>query len=126
MLSKSTKYALRALLCLAHHPPEILVRVDQLSEQARVPGPYLSKLIKILAEKGIVETRRGLTGGVKLTRKKELSFFDVCKALEDPIVNQECFISNAACNKGLPCAFHGRWGAIREETMKFLQDSKVK
>ena len=125
MLSNSSKYALRALKCLAEQAPDKYLRVEQLSELADVPGPYLSKLIKTLSEKGLVETRRGLTGGVRFPQKRSISFYDICAALEDPVTAQGCFISNGACSKNHPCEFHQRWSKVREQYMALLRKTLI-
>ncbi len=128
MLSASSKYALRALLCLAKYQDnsETFMRVDVLSEEAGVPAPYLSKIIKILARKDIVETRRGLTGGVRLgANKKKITFFDICEALDEPIINEECLLSKKACNANAPCPLHHEWKKNREGIYKFLKRAKI-
>ncbi|RIL09910.1 MAG: hypothetical protein DCC75_05505 [Proteobacteria bacterium] len=127
MLSLSSKYALRALRSLAQMDPECFVRVDILSRKADVPGPYLSKVIKVLARKDIVETRRGLTGGVRLSRRgSTATFYDVCEALQDPIVHQPCILSKSACRAAAPCHLHNQWSKVRGRISKFLKGAKIK
>lgn len=126
MISSSSKYALKALLSLAQAEAGEFHRVEDLSRKAGVPGPYLSKLLKQLVKKGLVISRRGIQGGVQLNPKlKKLTFFEVCDALEDPIINKYCFLSKTSCNSSSPCPLHSRWGAIREGLHKFLKESRV-
>lgn len=126
MLELSTKYALKALLHLANETDGQYILVKELSEKANVPGPYLSKIIKQLALKEIVETRRGMSGGVRLPKKKkQISFYDVCVALDDPVVSQGCFLTKHACNSANPCVMHSHWSRIKRELAKFLQSSYI-
>ena len=125
MLALSTKYALKALLFLAQHNREEFMQVKALSEEAEVPGPYLSKIIKQLSAKQLVETRRGISGGVRLPKKLRLSFYDVCVALDDPIVSQGCFLTKHPCNSRKPCMMHPHWSRIKGEVAKFLQNSRI-
>lgn len=126
MLSLSSKYALRALMCLARDRKQDFTPVDMLSKKADVPGPYLSKLVKTLAQKKLVQTRRGLTGGVRLSPKiKSLSFYDVCVALEDPVVNQSCVLSRKLCGGRTPCALHREWAKTRERILRFLKNARI-
>lgn len=122
----SSKYALRALQSLATESREKFVRVEWLSRKAGVPGPYLSKIMKLLAKRGIVESRRGLTGGVRIApNRKPISFYEVCEALEDPVVHQKCIISKSACNAGSPCARHEEWQKVRARITAFLRKATL-
>ncbi len=127
MLTASSKYALRALICLAKCPDDgAFIRVDQLSKEAEIPAPYLSKIMKILSQKELVETRRGLTGGVRLKRqKKAISFFDVCEALNEPIVSEVCLLSKTSCEEKNPCPLHREWKKNREQVHRFLKKARI-
>ncbi len=124
MLSLSSKYAIRALLYMAKHPEEGFMRVDQLSAKAKVPGPYLSKIMKKLAQNKIIESRRGLTGGVKL-EKSGVSFYDICLIMNDPVVSQSCILSKHGCNSAKPCAMHNKWGKLRDQQQRFLKNARI-
>lgn len=126
MLSLSSKYALRALRVLAEEDPEKFFRVEFLARKCGAPGPYLSKVMKTLARRNIVESRRGLTGGVRLKRsKKPLSFYDVCEALEDPIVHQRCILSRGACSGDAPCSMHYEWQKAKGRLISFLKEAQI-
>ncbi|MBN8549340.1 MAG: Rrf2 family transcriptional regulator [Deltaproteobacteria bacterium] len=126
MLALSTKYALKALLFLARNQSEEFMLVRALSEEAEVPGPYLSKIIKQLAAKQLVETRRGILGGVRFPKNRpSITFYDVCVALDDPIVSQGCFLTKHPCTTRSPCVMHSHWTRIKSEVAKFLQESKI-
>ena len=124
MITNSTKYALKALLYLAAESDGDYMQVEQLSKCTGVPGPYLSKLIKELAQQGIVKTKRGALGGVRL-KKKDMSLLEICKALGDPIVDADCFLNATACDNEAPCPFHNEWGDLRGRFLKFLGRSTL-
>lgn len=125
MLSLSTKYALKALMCLAKSAKGDFVQVVDLSVEADVPGPYLSKIMKQLAIKGIVESRRGKNGGVRYSNKANYTFYDICVALDDPIVTQGCFLNKSQCNSGNPCRAHSGWSKLKKDITRFLQESRI-
>ena len=126
MLATTTKYALRALLYLAGHGQGEFIQIKNLSEQAGVPGPYLAKIIKTLAAKDLVETKKGYAGGVRLELDPgSITFLDVCRALDDPIVSEACLISKSKCRNIAPCAIHEKWGPLRDRIHSFLLEMKV-
>ncbi len=127
MLELSTKYAIKALLHLARFEKDQYVPVKTLSQTAKIPGPYLSKIIKILASKKIVETKRGAFGGVRLpSLKKNISYLDICKALNDPLLNQNCFFSKYPCNSKAPCLMHKHWLEMKEQMNIFLHEKQIR
>lgn len=127
MLSTSSKYAIRALIYLRENGSGEFVSIETLSAETDVPRPYFAKLMKTLAQRGLIETKKGLNGGARLTTgRKKLTFLDVCEALDDPIVRDTCFLSKGACGGPSPCAMHHRWGALRGKMRRFLEQHEIK
>ena len=124
VISSSSKYAIRALLCLAAEEDRDFVPVEVLAEEADVPSAFLSKIIQALAAEGLLETRRGKSGGVRLC-EGPLSFFDICEALHDPVIYETCLLSNSRCSRVSPCPFHDHWFAERARIRQFLRDLKI-
>ena len=84
MLSQTVEYALRAVVYLANRPGES-ARTSEIAELTKVPPAYLSKVLQALSREEIVTSRRGIGGGVTLSRDpSELTVLDVVQAV-DPI-----------------------------------------
>src|SRR5262245_40299014 len=82
MFSNTVEYALRAIVHLAHEAPSARTTA-QIAEATRVPKDYLSKILQGLAKKGILQTQRGVGGGVSLSRRPdEITILDVVNAVE--------------------------------------------
>ncbi len=82
MFSQTVEYALRAVIHLAHEAPAARTTA-QIAEATRVPKDYLSKILQNLAKKGILQTQRGVGGGVSLAKTPEkLTILDVVNAVE--------------------------------------------
>jgi Rrf2 family protein len=82
MFSNTVEYALRAVVYLAYESPDARTTA-QIAEATRVPKDYLSKILQGLAKKEIVQTQRGVGGGVSLARPPEqLTILDVVNAVE--------------------------------------------
>jgi len=84
MISQTAEYALRAVVWLGGRPDEP-VGTKQISEAAKVPAGYLSKVLQMLARADLVVSTAGRGGGFRLTRRPEdISVLDVINAV-DPI-----------------------------------------
>jgi Rrf2 family protein len=126
MLALGTKYAISALLELAKRSDGGFTQVQALSESADVPGPYLSKIMQTLVSKNIVESKKGITGGVRLIKgNSRITFFDVCAALDDPVVATTCLLSKEGCNKNDPCPIHNSWKRIKGDIIEFLSNTYI-
>ncbi len=107
MFSQTAEYALRAISLLAESHPDPL-KTSQIAEAASIPRPYLVKVLQALARGGIVETRRGVGGGVSLCKDLEdVTILDVVNIV-DPIQRiTKCPIGLAAHGVEL-CPMHSR------------------
>ena len=90
MFSQTVEYALRAVVHLADHSPTPRT-TDQIAAATLVPKAYLSKVIQGLCRANIVQSRRGLGGGVALARTPaELTILDVVNAVEPIARIRQC------------------------------------
>lgn len=80
--SQTTGYAIEALACLARRRSDSML-VREIAGETEIPLPYLSKIFQRLAEAGIVESKRGYKGGVRLTREPgKISLLEINAAAE--------------------------------------------
>ncbi|PZD97709.1 transcriptional regulator [Paenibacillus sambharensis] len=81
--SKSTDYALHALVHLGLSERSSNVGIKELSGTLGVSESYLSKIMSKLRQDGIVRAVPGVNGGYELARPAEqISFFDVVQVME--------------------------------------------
>lgn len=85
MNSQTTEYALRAMVCLALRPNQLL-STSNLSEQSGAPTDYLAKVLQVLSGAGLIDSRRGVGGGYRLTRDPaSITLLDVVSAANGKI-----------------------------------------
>src|SRR2546425_13190176 len=63
-LSVRGEYALRALLVLGLNYGQSIVRIQTISQQQNIPKRFLEQILNDLKSAGVVESRRGVGGGV--------------------------------------------------------------
>lgn len=107
MLSQTVEYALRAAVHLAQEAPSART-TDQIAEATRVPRAYLSKVLQSLARAGVVNSQRGLGGGMALGKPAaELTILEVVNAVEPIQRIRTCPLGLAAHGVHL-CPLHRR------------------
>ena len=118
MLSQKAKYALRAALFLAERwDREVPVSIREIAEQERISLKFLEAILVELRDAGIVDSRRGRSGGYRLRRPPEdVSFGSIVRAIDGPLAPIRCasmayFEPCADCQDIRNCSI--RWVMIR-------------
>ena len=107
MFSQTVEYALRAVVCLAHHAPDACT-TDEISLATKVPKPNLSKVLQNLGRRKIVRSQRGIGGGITLVKPpEELTIFEVVNAFEPIARIDSCPLGLKSHGKQL-CPLHKR------------------
>jgi FeS assembly SUF system regulator len=111
-VSKLTDYATVVMACLAGSGDGVL-SAQALAERARLEAPTVSKLLKQLAQAGLVVSTRGINGGYRLARMAEkITIADIVTAMEGPIGMTECSAHAGACGHEPHCGVRVNWQRI--------------
>jgi Rrf2 family transcriptional regulator, iron-sulfur cluster assembly transcription factor len=120
-MTQSTGYAITALGHVARRGDKAQF-IKDIAEATDLPHPYLAKIIHTLARRGLVVTRRGVGGGVALSRHPQaITLFDIAQALDDPLLEQRCMLGNAECSDERACPAHAFWVVHRQVQIDFLR-----
>jgi Rrf2 family protein len=126
MLSKTGLHAVRALVALAKLPEGMYAGAARIAQEIAAPQNYLGKLLKALAEEGLVESQKGLGGGFRLARDpKQISLLDVFEPIEHVSRWSGCILGRPECSEVDPCAIHERWKAVRDAYLRMLRRTTV-
>src|SRR5215469_18283596 len=91
MLSRRTKYGLKALLRLARESSPKPVLVADIARAERIPLKFLEAILLDLKRRGFVRSKKGKAGGYALARPaQEIRVGDVVRALEGPLAAVGC------------------------------------
>lgn len=126
MLSTTSQYAIRALCSLARMQFGELALGRDLSRDATVPGNYLSKIMLIMRNAGLVQATRGAGGGYRLAKPAtSIRLLDVVALFEPAVVQSECVLGNQLCNDEAPCGAHNRWEKVQTQFVGFLEQTTI-
>jgi FeS assembly SUF system regulator len=111
-VSKLTDYATVVMTCLAAAGDGVL-SAQALAERVRLEAPTVSKLLKQLAQAGLVVSTRGINGGYRLARTPEdITIADIVTAMEGPIGMTECSAHAGMCGHEPHCGVRVNWQRI--------------
>ena len=113
-VTKLTDYATVVLTVLAARPGEVLSAAD-LAEQSGLETPTVSKLLKPLAQAGLVEGLRGVHGGYRLSRDAaDITLIEIVEAMEGPLAMTECSQQESHCGIAHQCGARANWRLIND------------
>ena len=94
----------------------------RIAHEIGAPQNYLGKLLKSLAEEGLVQSQKGLGGGFRLARDPQaISLLDVVEPIEHISRWSGCILGRPECSEANACAIHDRWKAVRDAYLRMLQ-----
>ncbi len=113
-VTKLTDYATVVLTVLASEP-DVVASAAGLAERAGLEAPTVAKLLKPLAQAGLVEAFRGANGGYRLARPAEaISLFEIVEAMEGPLGMTECSVHTGTCGIEESCNVRANWRRIND------------
>ena len=113
-VTKLTDYASVVLTVLASDPAAVL-SASELAERAGLEVPTVAKLLKPLAQTGLVEGFRGANGGYKLARDAaDISLVEIVEAMEGPLGMTECSVHAGQCGIEDSCGVRANWRRIND------------
>lgn len=116
VLSNASIYGLRALIYLASKNREkAYVSIGEMSETMDISFHFLTKILQTLTKKGILESYRGPSGGVALTRPPDQIYMvEIVRILEGDDYFDTCFLGFPDCGKAAPCPMHNFWQSVKD------------
>lgn len=127
MLSKSSEYAIRALTFLAqHHGDGRHYLARDMAEQLGIPAPFLGKVLQPLVTRGILQSRRGRSGGFRLRRPaNEIRIVDIVETQETVAVTGGCLLGQVPCNDAEACPLHDTWKRVYDSFHARLRSTSL-
>jgi Rrf2 family protein len=102
MISKRTKYGLKALIYLARHYQQGPVLIADLARDEKIPKKFLEAILLALKNNGILHSKKGKGGGYYLGRHpKTVTFGQAVRVMEGPLAPVPCVseTSYATCSE---------------------------
>ena len=128
-LSNLADYAVVIMSAAARHCGAALLaegklNASKLSEETGVPLPTAQKLVSKLSAAGLIESTRGVGGGIRLARPPaSISLADIVEAVEGPLAITSCTINgNHDCVLEDGCTVKPHWGVVNKTIRKALDD----
>lgn len=129
-LSLRGEYALRALLVLGLNYGQHVVKIQSISDQQNIPKRFLEQILNDLRSAGVVESKRGVAGGYRLSKPPDqISLAFVIRHFEGPLAPVNCvsekYYARCTCPDESRCAIRSVMKDVREAIVKILESVTV-
>lgn len=127
MLSKSSKYAIRAVLYISTYSNKNnKIGSKQIAEELHIPAPFLAKTLQELTKKDIISSVKGPHGGFYLTPKNnKKTLFDIIECIDGLHKFENCFLGQEECNDINPCVIHHLYLPFKSKLIERLKTKTI-
>lgn len=131
MLSKKTKYGLKALSYLAKQEQNVPVLISDISTSENISKKFLESILLTLKKAGILSSKKGKGGGYYLLKKpKEIKISTIIRLLEGPIAMLPCVSLNYYekcddCISEESCSLNNLMVEVRDSMLKILENKTL-
>lgn len=121
-MSKLADYGTVVMTALAREPDRFLSAAE-VASRVGVSATTVSKVLKMLAGRDLVESLRGARGGFRLRRApSRISVAQVIVAIDGPIGMTECSTTPGLCSQEGDCTIRANWQRINRVIRQALEE----
>jgi Rrf2 family protein len=131
MLSKKTKYGLKALTYIARKRCDDPVLISEIASKENISQKFLESILLTLRKTGFLGSKKGKGGGYYLIKEpKDITMASVIRVLEGPIAMVPCVSLNFYekcddCPDEDKCAVHSVMIEVRDSTLRVLENKTL-
>lgn len=131
MLSKKTKYGLKALTYLASIKAREPVQIAEIARRENISQKFLESILLTLRKTGFLGSKKGKGGGYYLIKDpKDIPMTDVIRVLEGPIAMVPCVSLNFYekcddCPDESECSVHKLMLMVRDSALDVYRNNSL-
>jgi Rrf2 family protein len=128
MFSKTTEYALRAVMHIAaNSSEEKKLSLDEIAEAIDSPRSFTAKILQLLTgEGGLISSTRGPSGGFFITDKQlQKPVRSILQAMDEDRKLVKCVIGLSECSEARPCPLHAKYKSIKAQLISMFDDKTI-
>jgi Rrf2 family protein len=130
MLSKKTKYGIKALTFLARQENQTPVAIADIAKSENISVKFLESILLLLRHSGLLGAKKGKGGGYYLIKDPKINMAHVYRILEGPIALLPCASHNfyekcADCKDETSCAVRRLMTEVRDNTLIILENNSL-
>lgn len=128
MLSKSTEYAIRALVYVQlQNWEQKRPGVGEIAQEIDAPLAYTAKILQTLTRNKLMGSMKGRGGGFFFNNNSSnLTLYDVIDIVEGDHCFLKCGFGLKQCNNENPCPLHDKYTIVRDGFLDIVNTETIK
>ncbi len=120
-LTMTGEYAIRTMVHLGNLPTGNIAQISEISRKWDIPETFLRKIVAKLSRGGLVQSHRGIGGGLSLARSAEdITLLQIVEEMEGPMALNRCLVDPHVCTRSHTCVAHNVWAEAQGILRDFL------
>lgn len=109
-LNTTSQYAIRIVTYIVQNGQNNKHTAKDISEKLSIPYKYMTRIMTLLVEAGILFSSKGREGGYSIQKElSQIKIGDILEAVQESLHQEECVLGNGPCNKKEKCVLHDKW-----------------
>ena len=131
MLSKKTRYAIKALVVLGKNFGEAPMQISKIASDEHIPKKFLEQILLDLRNAGLLYSKKGAGGGYGLVKDPaEIFVVQVLRLTGGPVALLPCVSLNFyqkcdECSNEATCGVRDVFLEVRNATLKILTETSI-
>ena len=131
MLSKKTRYAIKALVILGKNFGEAPMQISKIASKEHIPKKFLEQILLDLRNAGLLYSKKGAGGGYGLVKDPaEIFVVQVLRLTGGPVALLPCVSLNFyqkcdECSNEATCGVRDVFLEVRNATLKILSETSI-
>ena len=127
MISKSCKYALRAVIYLTSKADgNTKLGMKEIAKEIDAPQAFTGKILQMLRKHRIVSSLKGPYGGFYCDKHQlNLPIINIVNAIDGLSVFKECILGLDQCTDTHPCPMHQQYMETRASMLKSFEETTI-
>ncbi len=131
MLSKKTRYAIKALVVLGKNFGEAPMQISKIASDEHIPKKFLEQILLDLRNAGLLYSKKGAGGGYGLVKDPaEIFVVQVLRLTGGPVALLPCVSLNFyqkcdECSNEATCGVRDVFLEVRNATLKILSETSI-
>lgn len=128
MLSRKTKYGVKALTYIARCPEKTTVTIQEIADAENISKKFLESILLSMRKAGFLGSKKGKGGGYYLIKSpSDIRMATVIRTLEGPIALLPCVSLNfyercEDCLTEEECSIHSLMIEVRDASLEVLEN----
>lgn len=127
MLTKSTEYAIRALVYVQlQNWNKKRPGVNEIAKEIETPPAFTAKILQLLTKHKLLESSKGRGGGFYFGNENQnLTLYRVIVIMEGDSCFTKCGFGLKNCSNNNPCPLHEKYVHVREGFLKIAETETI-